>query len=132
MANVITENITKTPEVCGGKACVAGSRVRVMDIVIWHERLGWSADEIVFEGKTVVWCGLNSISTMMFCKRRRYLCLRLFLYGKACRQELLVDLCVESLYEATAVQQICCISQEATCPKLFANYFLLSPPKSHS
>lgn len=42
-----TEHITKTPGVCGGKACVAGTRVRVMDVVIWHERLGWSADEIV-------------------------------------------------------------------------------------
>ncbi len=47
MTNVITEHITKTPGVCGGKACVAGTRVRVMDIVIWQEHLGWSADEIV-------------------------------------------------------------------------------------
>jgi uncharacterized protein (DUF433 family) len=47
MMNVITEHITKTPGVCGGKACVAGTRVRVMDIVIWHEHLGWGADEIV-------------------------------------------------------------------------------------
>lgn len=42
-----TEHITKTSGVCGGKACVAGTRVRVMDVVIWHERLSWSADEIV-------------------------------------------------------------------------------------
>src|SRR5262245_17866659 len=47
MTNVIAEHITKTPGVCGGKACVAGTRVRVMDILIWHEHLGWSADEIV-------------------------------------------------------------------------------------
>lgn len=47
MMNVITEHITKTPGVCGGKACVAGTRVRVMDIVIWHEHFGWGADEIV-------------------------------------------------------------------------------------
>jgi len=46
MTNVITEHVTKTPGVCGGKACVAGTRVRVMDIVVWHEHLGWSADEI--------------------------------------------------------------------------------------
>ncbi len=37
MTNVTAEHITKTPGVCGGKACVAGTRVRVMDIVIWHE-----------------------------------------------------------------------------------------------
>ena len=47
MAGVITERITKTPGVCGGKACIAGHRVRVMDIVIRHEFLGLSADEIV-------------------------------------------------------------------------------------
>jgi uncharacterized protein (DUF433 family) len=47
MTNVITEHITETPGVCGGKACVAGTRVRVMDIVVWHEHLGWDVDEIV-------------------------------------------------------------------------------------
>lgn len=48
-AEQFTAHVTKTPGVCGGKACVAGTRVRVMDIVIWHERLGWSADQIVSE-----------------------------------------------------------------------------------
>ncbi len=38
-----TERITKTPGVCGGKACIAGHRIRVMDIVIWHEHMGMSA-----------------------------------------------------------------------------------------
>jgi uncharacterized protein (DUF433 family) len=47
MATVITDRISKTPGVCGGKACVAGHRIRVMDIVLRHEDLGMSADEIV-------------------------------------------------------------------------------------
>ncbi len=47
MADVIIERITKTPGVCGGKACIAGHRIRVMDIAIWHERMGMSPDEIV-------------------------------------------------------------------------------------
>ena len=47
MATVITDRITKTPGVCGGKACIAGHRVRVMDIVMRHEDLGMSPDEIV-------------------------------------------------------------------------------------
>lgn len=47
MTEQMIKHITKTTAVCGGKACVAGTRVRVMDVVIWHERLGWSADEIV-------------------------------------------------------------------------------------
>jgi uncharacterized protein (DUF433 family) len=47
MATIITERITKIPDVCGGKACIAGRRIRVMDIVMQHEDLGMSADEIV-------------------------------------------------------------------------------------
>lgn len=47
MADVIQQHITKTPGVCGGRACIAGHRVRVMDIVVWHERRGYSPDEVV-------------------------------------------------------------------------------------
>ena len=44
---VSKEHITKTPGVCGGKACIAGSRIRVMDIVVWHEHQKQTSDEIV-------------------------------------------------------------------------------------
>jgi len=47
MAMVITERITKTPGIQGGKACIAGHRIRVMDIVSWQEDLSMSPDEIV-------------------------------------------------------------------------------------
>jgi uncharacterized protein (DUF433 family) len=49
------QHITKTPGVCGGKACIAGHRIRVMDIVVWHEMRGHSAAEIVamFPGITL-------------------------------------------------------------------------------
>jgi uncharacterized protein (DUF433 family) len=53
MATVITERITKTPGVCGGKACIAGHRIRVMDIVIRYEHMGMSADEIVTDLPTI-------------------------------------------------------------------------------
>lgn len=53
MANVITEHITKNPDICGGKACIAEHRVRVMDVAIWHEHLGMSADEIVLHIPTL-------------------------------------------------------------------------------
>lgn len=39
--------ITTNPSVCGGKPCVAGSRIRVQDVYVWHEMQGLSADEIV-------------------------------------------------------------------------------------
>ena len=42
-------HITRAPGVCGGKACVAGHRIRVQDIYVLHERRGLSADEIVAE-----------------------------------------------------------------------------------
>lgn len=47
--------ITKTPGICGGRACIAGHRIRVLDIVNWHEKRGYSPDEIVdmFPGITL-------------------------------------------------------------------------------
>jgi uncharacterized protein (DUF433 family) len=42
-----TSHIEVTPDTCGGKPRIAGTRIRVQDIVIWHERMGLSADEIV-------------------------------------------------------------------------------------
>lgn len=55
MQETTIQHISKTPGVCGGKACIAGHRIRVMDIVVWHEMRGYSPDEIVdmFPGITV-------------------------------------------------------------------------------
>ena len=39
-------HIEVTPGVCGGSPRIAGTRVRVQDVVVWHERMNWSADEI--------------------------------------------------------------------------------------
>ena len=39
--------VTRTPGVCGGKACVAGHRIRVSDVALWHEHEGLNPDEIV-------------------------------------------------------------------------------------
>lgn len=47
MSAVITDRITRTPGVCGGKACIEGHRIRVMDIAIMYENQGMSANEIV-------------------------------------------------------------------------------------
>ena len=41
------DRIASTPGVCGGRACIAGHRVRVLDIVVWHEHQGMTPDEIV-------------------------------------------------------------------------------------
>lgn len=47
--SVIAEHIEINPNVCGGKPHIAGHRIKVQDIVIWHERMGMSPDEIVFQ-----------------------------------------------------------------------------------
>jgi uncharacterized protein (DUF433 family) len=43
----VRQHVTSTPGVCGGKPCVAGTRVRVQDVYVWHELQGQSVDEIV-------------------------------------------------------------------------------------
>jgi uncharacterized protein (DUF433 family) len=55
MEITLVNHIEKTPDVCGGRARIAGHRIRVMDIVIWHEIRGYSADEIaaMFPGITL-------------------------------------------------------------------------------
>ena len=53
MESVISEHIEITPGVCGGKPRIAGHRIKVQDIVIWHERLGLSPDEIVSQYPTI-------------------------------------------------------------------------------
>ncbi len=46
IADVITPHMEITPGVAGGKPRIAGHRITVQNIVIWHERMGMSADEI--------------------------------------------------------------------------------------
>jgi uncharacterized protein (DUF433 family) len=55
MPDVIAQHIVTTPGVCGGRACIAGHRIRVADIVVWHLRRGYATDEIVdlFPGLTL-------------------------------------------------------------------------------
>ena len=45
----LDQHIETTPGIAGGKLRIAGHRITVQDIVIWHERLGRSADAIATE-----------------------------------------------------------------------------------
>ncbi len=45
--SVIREHIVSTPDTCGGKPRIAGTRIRVKDVVIWHDCQGMTAAEIV-------------------------------------------------------------------------------------
>ncbi len=46
MQQVLDRHITIDPAICHGRPHLAGHRIRVQDVAIWHERLGFSADEI--------------------------------------------------------------------------------------
>ena len=45
----LEQHIEITPSISGGKPRIAGHRITVENIVIWHERMGKSADEIATE-----------------------------------------------------------------------------------
>jgi uncharacterized protein (DUF433 family) len=47
--DTISAHVVITPGIAGGKPRITGHRITVQDIVIWHERLGLSADEIATE-----------------------------------------------------------------------------------
>ncbi|HEV3164234.1 MAG TPA: DUF433 domain-containing protein [Isosphaeraceae bacterium] len=47
MVPVIAEHIEITPGVCGGKPRIAGHRIKVQHVAVWHERMGLTPDEIV-------------------------------------------------------------------------------------
>ena len=45
-APVLDRFIEATPGILGGKPCIAGHRIRVVDVAIWNEKLGLSPDDI--------------------------------------------------------------------------------------
>jgi uncharacterized protein (DUF433 family) len=45
----LDRHIVATPGVRGGRPCIAGRRIAVADVAVWHERMGMSADEICNE-----------------------------------------------------------------------------------
>jgi uncharacterized protein (DUF433 family) len=47
--NVLDRHIEITPGIAGGKPRITGRRITVQNIVVWHEHLGKSADEISAE-----------------------------------------------------------------------------------
>ncbi len=46
LTHTLDAHIEITPGITGGKPRIAGHRITVQDVVIWHEWLGRSADEI--------------------------------------------------------------------------------------
>jgi uncharacterized protein (DUF433 family) len=46
---IMDGHIEITPNICFGKPRIAGHRITVQDIVVWHEQMGRSADAIATE-----------------------------------------------------------------------------------
>ena len=46
---LLNKHIEMSPDTMGGKPRIVGRRVAVQDVIIWHERLGKSVDEIATE-----------------------------------------------------------------------------------
>jgi uncharacterized protein (DUF433 family) len=51
----ISQHIESIPGRCGGRPCITGTRIRVLDIYVWHVLRGRSPDEILamFPGITL-------------------------------------------------------------------------------
>ena len=46
MTILLDQRIVSDPNIRGGKPCLSGRRITVSDIVIWHELMGKTVDEI--------------------------------------------------------------------------------------
>lgn len=66
MATGTKDRITRTLGVCGGKACIAGHRIRVLDIVEWHEHRGMTPDEIVSEVPSITLADVHAALAYYF------------------------------------------------------------------
>src|SRR5215831_598694 len=66
MATSTDDRIARTPGVCGGKACIAGHRVRVLDIVVRHEHQGMTPDEIVSHIPTITLADVHAALAYYF------------------------------------------------------------------
>lgn len=63
MIDVIREHIEIVPGASGPEARIAGHRIRVQDVVLWHEKLGMSPDEIVHDYPTLTLADIHAALT---------------------------------------------------------------------
>jgi len=66
---VITEHIVSTPDTCGGAPRIAGSRIRVKDIVIWHIHQRMSPETIVSKWPHLTLAGVHAALAYYYDRR---------------------------------------------------------------
>lgn len=47
--DTVSKHIEQSSKIAGGKPRITGKRITVQNVVVWHERLGKTADEIASE-----------------------------------------------------------------------------------
>ena len=60
MTDVIREHIEIVQVASGPKARIAGHRIRVQDVVVWHAKLGLTPDEIVYQHPTITLADIHA------------------------------------------------------------------------
>ncbi len=68
---VLDKHIEATPGVCGGRPRIAGRRITVEHIAIWHERMGMSPDEIVYNYPSITLSDVHAALAYYFENRER-------------------------------------------------------------
>ena len=69
MEDIVRKHITKTPGVCGGRACIAGHRIRVMDIVVLHEMRGMCPEEVAYQYPSITLADVHAALAYYFDNR---------------------------------------------------------------
>lgn len=63
--------IVSTPGTRGGKPRIDGHRITVEDVAVWHERMGMSPDEIVYNYPTITLSDVYAALAYYFENRER-------------------------------------------------------------
>ena len=66
MQVVTVSHIESRPEKCGGRPCIAGTRIRVHDIYVWHVLDGLSAVEILAQKPELSLASIHSAISYVF------------------------------------------------------------------
>jgi uncharacterized protein (DUF433 family) len=66
MSTTLNGHIEITPSVAGGRPRIAGHRIRVQDIAIWHEREGQTATQIVAQFPQLTLADVHAAMTYYF------------------------------------------------------------------
>lgn len=69
MQVVTTTHIESRPDKCGGKPCIAGTRIRVHDIYVWHVLDGLSPVEILAEKPELSLASIHAAISYVFDNR---------------------------------------------------------------